>query len=56
LPHAYWKILEPIQESLNEPSPSGVVKNILDRFFAEKTYLQEYVGLEKVAIARKMLK
>ena len=55
LPRSYWNILENIQSSLSEPSLSGIVKNILDRFFAEKTYLEERLGPEKAAAARKAL-
>jgi len=55
LPLLYWSILENIQSSLSDPSLSGVVKGILDRFFAEKTYLEERLGPEKAAAARKAL-
>jgi hypothetical protein len=55
LPCGYWKILENIQAGLSEPSVSGVLKGILDQFFAEKTYLEEELGPEKAAAARKAL-
>jgi len=55
LPRAYWNILEMIQSSMCEPSLSGVVKNILDRFFVEKTWLEKQLGAEKASTARKML-
>jgi hypothetical protein len=55
LPRAYWNILENIQSGLSEPSLSGIVKNILDHFFAEKTYLEDHLGPEKATAARKAL-
>jgi len=40
---------------LSEPSVNGVLKGILDRFFAEKTYLEEQLDPEKAAAAPKAL-
>jgi hypothetical protein len=55
LPCIYWKILDDVQDALSEPSVSGVLKRFLEAVFSEKTYLEQYLGPEKAAAARKAL-